>query len=679
MFLLLQVASCKHFRSHNPQQSQQEVKGNPKSALRNMKVKDLFLVTALGAHLVGTSQALSYTFDQLIEKFEQDALEFSNMVEQLYHDKKCDTRSLLECSQNNYNECFTEFPSPVCPLGKYQYKPCLEAANSCGATWDFTTSVVRLPPALRNKEDNLSPEYVESICASRNLDDYFVQKHNKDDSFWNELGLDSPSYYYGDTSGILRIFPARPSEDCYEYDPRIRPWYVAGSSGPKNIVMILDVSGSMKGERLSMLKEAAIRVVSTTTIGDRIAIVPFSDSAGTVIGEEGKYLYQATSDNQKSIIQQISNLKAGGATNIPAGFDTAFQVLRDSSAREFSVFCNTAILFFTDGQMTVEGVSEETVISQVQTNIDSLSSELGHPVQLLTYSISENDDVHTFPRAIACASNGIWSKIVDPEAIPDSLTSYYQLFARGLGDENNENFTAWTEPYYFYTRDILGITVSAPVYDRSKKPPLFLGVVGTDLPMVALDKALLDEGSSDVAATRLAQRSLASCPLINLTLCQREALRRQGAAGDEALCTSNCTAAYFAHVNTENCPNIEDEPTALWANNVFRDVSFVERGCCVGGESPIAQCEVPEEKFDIGLAIVISIPIIVTLFMCLMFWRVRRQRIKTESMMHGGTTQGWIKQDKSEIRSNTHEIPPPIQPHYRPSAPSSADPYVNSQ
>ena len=29
------------------------------------------------------------------------------------------------------------------------------------------------------------------------------------------------------------------------YDPRVRPWYVAASTGPKDVVLILDTSGSM--------------------------------------------------------------------------------------------------------------------------------------------------------------------------------------------------------------------------------------------------------------------------------------------------------------------------------------------------------------------------------------------------------------------------------------------------
>ena len=39
------------------------------------------------------------------------------------------------------------------------------------------------------------------------------------------------------------------SFDCpygeFTYDPRVRPWYVGASSGPKDVIIVLDTSGSM--------------------------------------------------------------------------------------------------------------------------------------------------------------------------------------------------------------------------------------------------------------------------------------------------------------------------------------------------------------------------------------------------------------------------------------------------
>ena len=42
------------------------------------------------------------------------------------------------------------------------------------------------------------------------------------------------------------------------YDARFRPWYSTASTGPKDIIIVLDTSGSMiKNDRLATAKNAA--------------------------------------------------------------------------------------------------------------------------------------------------------------------------------------------------------------------------------------------------------------------------------------------------------------------------------------------------------------------------------------------------------------------------------------
>jgi hypothetical protein len=42
--------------------------------------------------------------------------------------------------------------------------------------------------------------------------------------------------------------------------------------------------------------------------------------------------------------------------------------------------------------------------------------------------------------------------------------------------------------------------------------------------------------------------------------------RRQGAAGDEALCTTNCTTDELVTIEPKKCPSISDYPKDLWNN-----------------------------------------------------------------------------------------------------------------
>ena len=67
--------------------------------------------------------------------------------------------------------------------------------------------------------------------------------------------------YFGSASGVFRIYPSSP-EICSNYDPRERPWYIAASSGPKNVLLILDISGSMRNDnKLNRLKQVCYMIL----------------------------------------------------------------------------------------------------------------------------------------------------------------------------------------------------------------------------------------------------------------------------------------------------------------------------------------------------------------------------------------------------------------------------------
>jgi voltage-dependent calcium channel alpha-2/delta-3 len=65
-----------------------------------------------------------------------------------------------------------------------------------------------------------------------------------------QLDYENKLMYWGSVDGVMTTFPAimwtRADGTCGDkYDPRRRPWYLSGSNGPKNVIFILDSSGSM--------------------------------------------------------------------------------------------------------------------------------------------------------------------------------------------------------------------------------------------------------------------------------------------------------------------------------------------------------------------------------------------------------------------------------------------------
>ena len=412
----------------------------------------------------------------------------------------------------------------------------------------------------------------------------------------------------------------------------------------------------MDGNKLALMKRAAQRVIDTLSVGDRVALIPFSAEPNVVAdtSSEGKpILFKATNTNKALLNEEINKLEANGSTNFLDTFNVTFELLENSVDVERAVSCNTAILFLTDGEMTnPEGVQESTVVDLVNNGIDQLKEELGHSVILFTYSISENEKVHEFPKQLACSTgDGIWSLVSDENEILESLKSYSDLFSLGLGSGINDKFTTFVEPYDFFdVEGALGVTVAAPVFDRSKTPHLFLGVAGVDVLGAALDRALDVPIGSKLTLDLLEKRSTAKCPSISeLTHCERESLRQRGITrlNDDARCTDNCTADDFVVVEEQQCPSVSDLPSYLWIDNLGLNKSVEERLCCY----PHDEADVTSKSGQ-GVRVLWfaaggggAIVVLLTLYF-----------LRSNECL-GGT---WHSKEKSII-----PLPPPVNPSFR--------------
>ena len=123
-------------------------------------------------------------------------------------------------------------------------------------------------------------------------------------------------------------------------------------------------------------------------------------------------------------------------------------------------------------------------------------------------------------KSIACSTNGIWSKIPDHDDIAKYMSSYYKLFAMGLGGDANKDFVAWVEPYPFATSGDFGTAISAPVYDRSVSPNMFIGVIATDFTVEFMKEIVGGSDSYNEVLKALVRRSTAICPKYTLNECE---------------------------------------------------------------------------------------------------------------------------------------------------------------
>lgn len=123
-----------------------------------------------------------------------------------------------------------------------------------------------------------------------------------------------------------------------------------------NFVFLIDVSGSMTGEdRLDLLKTGFKQFVDQMSEEDRVAIVVYAGSAGTVLN--------STSGSHKEAIKEaIDDLESGGSTAGEDGIISAYEIAQ----RNFVDGGNNRIIVGTDGDFNVGTSDQESLVALIE-------------------------------------------------------------------------------------------------------------------------------------------------------------------------------------------------------------------------------------------------------------------------------------------------------------------------
>ncbi len=129
-----------------------------------------------------------------------------------------------------------------------------------------------------------------------------------------------------------------------------------GEIGPRNLVFLVDVSGSMSAsDKLPLLKQGLRMLVNDLDERDRISMVVYAGASGLVLPPT------SGADKQK-IRHAIDNLEAGGGTNGGAGINLAY-----AQAREHFIKGGVnRVLLASDGDFNVGVTDHDDLVQLVE-------------------------------------------------------------------------------------------------------------------------------------------------------------------------------------------------------------------------------------------------------------------------------------------------------------------------
>ncbi|XP_035402855.1 inter-alpha-trypsin inhibitor heavy chain H4 [Cygnus atratus] len=184
---------------------------------------------------------------------------------------------------------------------------------------------------------------------------------------------------------------------------------------PKNVIFVIDRSGSMAGRKIEQTREALLKILQDLRPEDHFSCITFNNK----VSEWKSALLQATAENVESAAGFVQTITARGGTDINHALLTAVRVL-DKAERlpEQSV---SMIILLTDGQPT----SGESKVEVIQENIQKAVNG-----KYALFCLGFGFDVsYNFLEKMALSNGGIARRLYENADAALQLQGFYQEVA----------------------------------------------------------------------------------------------------------------------------------------------------------------------------------------------------------------------------------------------------------
>ncbi len=184
----------------------------------------------------------------------------------------------------------------------------------------------------------------------------------------------------------------------------VPPLGAGAKSAPRDLVIVLDRSGSMQGWSMTAARRAALRIVESLTPSDRFALIAFDDRNELM----DRQMVVADLRNQQMAAEFLAGVDARGGTMACPAIEQALELLKGESSSD------KTILFLTDGDV---GNDAELVVRSAS------------GVRVSTVGIGQNSREGVL-QSMARTSGGLCTVIPEESTLEESLRHLHQRLGR---------------------------------------------------------------------------------------------------------------------------------------------------------------------------------------------------------------------------------------------------------
>ncbi len=184
----------------------------------------------------------------------------------------------------------------------------------------------------------------------------------------------------------------------------------------KDIVFVIDKSGSMSGEKIAQVKSVFTKIISDLPPDDYFNVIFFDTDMRTYSSS----LMEANTKNKADAANFVNSLDANGGTNINQALLDSVGMFKADSQRV------PIIVFLTDGEPT-EGITSPYVIRK---NIKDANKA---KVSIFTIAFGiENEANYDFLKALSLENYGIAQRFFQEGKVEEEMTNFYKTISTPL-------------------------------------------------------------------------------------------------------------------------------------------------------------------------------------------------------------------------------------------------------
>jgi Ca-activated chloride channel family protein len=190
----------------------------------------------------------------------------------------------------------------------------------------------------------------------------------------------------------------------------------------RDVVLVIDTSGSMVGGSLTQAKSAVVFALERLDSQDLFNVIEFNDQTASLFSESRV----ASSSNIQEALDFVAGLESGGGTNIALAIRRALEDQVDSTR------ALRQVVFLTDG-----GIGNETQL------LDELKLRV-HESRIFSIGIGRAPNSY-FMRKLAQLGRGSFTHIGDPAEVAEKMTTLFRKLESAVATDIEIEFSGGRE------------------------------------------------------------------------------------------------------------------------------------------------------------------------------------------------------------------------------------------